>query len=391
MASKKKEVQEVPIVLGRTSNSLRLGIVGLPNVGKSTLFNILTKLSVPAENFPFCTIDPNEARVNVPDERFDWLCDFHKPASKVPPVLQVTDIAGLIRGASKGEGLGNAFLSHIRSVDGIAEVVRVFEDTEITHVEDSIDPVRDLEIILNELFEKDIEVATKAQDAAQKALRGQEKNKTKQLELQIITKALEMVTERKQIRFGDWKVNEIDIINSLCFLTAKPFIYLVNMSEKDYIRKGNKWLPKIKNWIDEHGGGPIVPFCGALENKLLDMDQEAKKKYFEENKCSSAIPKIIKTGYEHLQLIHFFTCGSDEVKCWTIRKYTKAPQAAGTIHSDFEKGFVCAEVMKYNEFKELGSEAAVRASGKYRQEGKGYVVEDGDIIFFKANTVGLKK
>lgn len=391
MATKKKEVQEIPIVLGRTSNSLRLGIVGLPNVGKSTLFNILTKLSVPAENFPFCTIDPNEARVNVPDERFDWLCEFHKPASKVPPVLQVTDIAGLIRGASKGEGLGNAFLSHIRSVDGIAEVVRVFEDSEITHVEDTIDPVRDLEIILNELFEKDLEVAIKAQDAAQKALRGQEKNKTKQLELQIVTKALDMLKEKKQIRFGDWKVNEIDTINSLCFLTAKPFIYLVNMSEKDYIRKGNKFLPKIKAWIDEHGGGPIVPFCGALESKFLDMDEEAKKKYYEENKCQTAIPKIIKTGYEHLQLIHFFTCGSDEVKCWTIRKYTKAPQAAGTIHSDFEKGFVCAEVMKYNEFKELGSEAAVKANGKYRQEGKGYVVEDGDIIFFKANTVGLKK
>jgi len=389
--SKKKDPQEIPIILGRASNSLRLGIVGLPNVGKSTLFNVLTKLSVPAENFPFCTIDPNEARVNVPDERFDWLCEFHKPASKVPPVLQVTDIAGLIRGASRGEGLGNAFLSHIRSVDGIAEVVRVFEDTEITHVEDNIDPVRDLDIILNELIEKDIETAQKALEAAQKGLRGNEKNKSKILELEVVTKICDMLKERKQVRFGDWKANEVDIVNNLYFLTAKPFIYLVNMNEKDYIRKGNKWLPKIKAWIDEHGGGPIVPFCGALETKFVDMDEATKAKFCEENKCQSAIPKIIRTGYDHLQLIHFFTCGSDEVKCWTIRKFTKAPQAAGIIHSDFEKGFVCAEVMKYNEFKELGSETAVKASGKYRQEGKNYIVQDGDIIFFKANTVGLKK
>jgi len=391
MATKKKEPQEIPIILGRTSNSLRLGIVGLPNVGKSTLFNVLTKLSVPAENFPFCTIDPNEARVNVPDERFDWLCEYHKPASKVPPVLQVTDIAGLIRGASRGEGLGNAFLSHIRSVDGIAEVVRVFEDTEITHVEDSVDPVRDLEIILNELIEKDIDTAQKALEAAQKALRGNEKNKSRVLEVEVITRIAEMLKEKKQVRFGDWKVNEVEIVTNLFFLTAKPFIYLVNMTEKDYIRKGNKWLPKIKAWIDEHGGGPIVPFCGSFETKLLDMDDSAKAKFFEENKCQSSIPKIIRTGYDHLQLISFFTCGSDEVKCWTIRKYTKAPQAAGTIHSDFEKGFVCAEVMKYEEFRELGSEAQVKASGKYRQEGKNYVVQDGDIIFFKANTVGLKK
>jgi obg-like ATPase 1 len=389
--SKKKEPQEIPIILGRTSNSLRLGIVGLPNVGKSTLFNILTRLSVPAENFPFCTIDPNEARVNVPDERFDWLCQFHKPVSKVPPVLQVTDIAGLIRGASKGEGLGNAFLSHIRAVDGIAEVVRVFEDTEITHVEDSVDPVRDMEIILGELIEKDIDTAEKARETAVKNLRGNEKNKSKQLELEVITKICDMLKERQQVRFGDWKVNEVDIVNNLTLLTAKPVIYLVNMSEADYIKKGNKWLPKIKKWIDENGGGPIVPFCGAMEKKLLDMEDDARAKYLQDYKTSSAIPKIIKTGYEHLQLVHFFTCGSDEVKCWTIRKYTKAPEAAGIIHTDFEKGFICAEVMKYDEFKELGSEAAVKAAGKYRQEGKNYIVQDGDIIFFKANTVGLKK
>jgi len=387
--SKKAAAAAERLVFGRPSNSLRIGIVGIPNVGKSTLFNILTKLNVAAENYPFCTIEPNEARVSVPDVRFDWLVDFHKPASIVPAVLQVTDIAGLIKGASSGEGLGNAFLSHIRAVDGIFHVLRIFEDEEVTHVEGGVDPVRDLDIIVEELILKDIEMLEKSIGAMERELH-HKKDKKKQQELDIMQKALQMLNDRTQIRLGDWKPTDVETINSLSLLTSKPVVYIVNMSEKDYIKKGNKWLGKIKQWVDAHGGEPMVPFCGALESKLSNMSPEEARNYCEENKTSSSIPKIISTGYHAIDLVHFFTAGSDEVKCWTIRKGTKAPQAAGTIHTDFEKGFICAEVMKFDEFKELGSESAVKAAGKYRQEGKNYVVLDGDIMFFKANTVGLK-
>jgi len=366
-----------------------MGIVGLPNVGKSTLFNILTKLSVPAENYPFCTIEPNEARVSIPDERYDWLIQFHKPLSQVPAVLQVTDIAGLIRGASKGEGLGNAFLAHIRAVDGIYHVIRIFEDDEITHVEGGVDPVRDLEIITEELLLKDIEVIDKHVDATQRSLT-HSKDKKKKQELETLLKIQQVLQEKKQIRLVEWKAADIDVLNTLQLLTAKPAVYIINMNEKDYARKGSKWLAKIKTWVDANGGESMVPFCGALESKLLEMTPDQQKAYLDENKLQSGIPKIIKTGYHTLDLIHFFTCGADEVKCWTIRKGTKAPQAAGVIHTDFERGFVCAEVMKFEDFKEIGSEGAMRAAGKLRQEGKGYSVCDGDIIFFKVNTTGFK-
>jgi len=388
--SKKKEEEVSKVVLGRPSNSLCMGIVGLPNVGKSTLFNILTKLQVPASNFPFCTIEPNEARVSVPDDRYEWLCDFHKPASKVPAALQITDIAGLIRGASKGEGLGNNFLSHIRAVDGIFHVMRIFEDEEVTHVEGAVDPIRDLEIINEELLLKDIEVTTKYRERLEKEL-NHTKDKKKIADLEVVKKVEAALNERKQVRFLEWKANEIDVLNTLQLLGAKPVVYLINMSEKEYFKKGSKWLPKIKAWIDAHGGEPMVPVCGVFESKLLELGEEAGKKYAEDNKTQTAIPKIIKTGYHALDLIHFFTCGADEVKAWTIRRTTKAPGAAGVIHTDFERGFVCAEVMKYEDFKELKSEAAVKAAGKFKQEGKTYSVVDGDIIFFKANTVGLKK
>jgi len=380
----KKEEEKPRVILGRPSNSLNMGIVGLPNVGKSTLFNLLTKLSVPAENYPFCTIDPNEARVNVPDERYEWLVDHWKPASKVPACLQITDIAGLIRGASTGEGLGNAFLSHIRATDGIFHVCRIFEDAEVTHVEGNIDPIRDLEIIFEELIIKDTEVVEKHLEGFERLAR-QTKDKKKLQELDTLQRVLAALKEKKQIRFCEWKVNDIEFLNTLQLLTAKPAAYLVNMSENDYFKRGSKWLVKLKKWVDEHGGEPMVPFCGAFEAKIFEMEPEEAKKYCEANKTTSAIPKIIKTGYNALELIHFFTCGADEVRAWTIRKGTKAPQAAGVIHTDFEKGFICADTMKYDDYKEHGSEPAVKAAGKLRQEGKTYVVNDGDIMFFKFN------
>jgi len=288
MKKGKEDTTPKPI-LGRPTANLKMGIVGLPNVGKSTLYNALTKLSVPAENYPFCTIDPNEARVPVPDRRFDWLVDVFKPASVVPASLAITDIAGLVKGAASGEGLGNAFLSHIRAVDGIFHVVRIFESGDITHVEGALDPVRDMEIISEELRLKDVEMVEAYYDKAEKESRRAAKDKAKQDEL---------------------------------------------------------------------------AFVGRLLNYLREEKKEA------------------------LRLVYFFTCGADEVRCWTIRQGTKAPQAAGVIHTDFMNGFICAEVMAYADFKEHGSESAVKAAGKYRQEGKNYTVVDGDIMFFKANTGG---
>jgi len=398
MPPKKKVEEEKVILLGRMGTNLKIGIVGLPNVGKSTFFNVLTKTSIAAaENFPFCTIDPNESRVPVPDARFDFLVDHHKPASKVPAFLNVTDIAGLVKGASEGQGLGNAFLSHIKSCDAIFHLCRTFEDAEITHVEGEVDPIRDLDIINEELRLKDVDGFNKVfADIKQKFERGEKKLKSEYEILCKINKVL--VEEERHIRFGDWNAADIEVLNKHLFITAKPMIYLANLSEKDFIRKKNKWLVKIKEYVDKHDpGATIIPISGAFEQTYLEIeDADQKKKYLEDNKCASTLDKVITQGYKALGLQYFFTAGPDEVKAWTIQKGTKAPQAAGRIHTDFEKGFIMAEVMNYADFKEEGSEAATKAAGKYRQKGKEYTVEDGDIIFFKFNagaglTAGKKK
>jgi len=386
MPPKKKVVEEVP-QLGRFGTSLKVGIVGVPNVGKSTFFNVLTKSQIAAENFPFCTIDPNESRVPVPDERYDFLCTHHKPASKVPAFLNVVDIAGLVAGASEGSGLGNAFLSHISACDAIFQMLRAFDDEDVTHVDGSIDPVRDLKTILDELRLKDVEYFTaRFNDMEKKCIRGGDKKFAE--EFKIVTKILKILKEdEKHLRFvTDWDATEIEVLNRHLPLTAKPMLYLVNLSEKDYIRKKNKWLAKIKAWIDENDpGAQLIPYSAIFESKSVEMEPDEFEKYCQEVKAASVLPKIIKTGFSILQLQYFFTAGKDEVKAWTIQKGTKAPGAAGKIHTDFEKGFIMAEVMKFEDFKELGTESAVKAAGKYRQEGKGYVVHDGDIIFFKFN------
>ncbi|KAG0711633.1 Obg-like ATPase 1 [Chionoecetes opilio] len=365
MPLKKPAAPEAKPLIGRVGTNLKVGIVGLPNVGKSTFFNVLTKSSATAENFPFCTIDPNENKVPVPDTRFTYLVDFFKPVSKVPAFLNVTDIAGLVKGAAEGQGLGNAFLSHIKACDSLFHLTRAFDDDDVTHVEGDVNPVRDLEIILEELRLKDVEYIDAAHDKMAKLVeRGDKKLKP---EFDCIAKVRDFLKEdKKQVRFADWNTNEIEVLNRHLLITTKPMIYLVNLSEKDYIRKKNKWLVKIKEWIDANDpGAMLIPFSGAFELRLADLDDEERAKQLEELKTTSALEKIIVQGYKALQLMYFFTTGPDECKAWTIQIGTKAPQAAGKIHTDFERGFIMAEVMKYTEFKEEGSEAACKQKNIY--------------------------
>ncbi|XP_018915942.2 obg-like ATPase 1 isoform X1 [Bemisia tabaci] len=391
MAPKKVEEPERKAFFGRIGTNLKVGIVGVPNVGKSTFFNVLTKSTAAAENYPFCTIDPNENRVPVPDERFDFLVDYFKPLSKVPAFLNVVDIAGLVKGAAEGQGLGNAFLSHVKACDAIFHLCRAFEDEDVTHVEGDVNPVRDLEIINEELRLKDEDYLKKQLETLERtAVRGGDKKLKPEYDSLMKVKT-SLIDEKQHVRFGDWDSKDIEVLNKHMFLTSKPAMYLINLSEKDYIRKKNKWLIKIKEWVDKNDPGAIIiPFSGVFENKLLDMDEAERKQYLEENKITSALDKIVTQGYKALQLMYFFTAGHDEVKAWTIQKNTKAPQAAGRIHTDFERGFIMAEVMKFEDFKECGSEAACKAAGKYRQQGRNYTVEDGDIIFFKFNVTSDK-
>jgi len=391
MPPKKAPAPEKKTLLGRPGNNLKIGIVGLPNVGKSSFFNVLSETDLgKAANFPYATINPEEARIPVPDVRFDWLCDVYKPVSKVPAHLTCIDIAGLTAGASTGAGLGNAFLSHVRAVDCIFQVVRAFDDDEVTHVEGDVNPIRDMEIIQTELRLKDIEWVEKALDNMKKTTRSLGSNsladKARKEELAVVEKVYKVLTvDSKDVRKVDWTNKEIDVVNGLQLLTAKPVTYLVNLSEKDYIRKKNKWLAKIKGWIDENNpGDPLIPFSVALEERLGRLSDEEKKEEEKKIGTTSALPKITQAGYTSLDLIRYFTCGPDEVRAWTIRKGTKAPQAAGVIHSDFENKFVCGEIMAYDDLKEHGSETAVKAAGKLRQQGKPYEMIDGDIAYWKS-------
>ncbi|KAJ5432623.1 Obg-like ATPase 1 [Penicillium daleae] len=388
MPPKKAQVQE-KVLLGRPGNNLKSGIVGLANVGKSTLFQSITKSSLgnPA-NFPYATIDPEEARVIVPDERFDWLCSHYKPKSQVPANLTVYDIAGLTRGASTGAGLGNSFLSHIRAVDAIFQVVRCFDDAEIIHVEGDVDPVRDLTIISEELRIKDIEFVEKALESLSKQTRrgGQSLEMKKLKEEEATTaKVLEWLKDGKDIREGEWGPKEVEVINPLFLLTAKPVVYLVNLSEKDFIRKKNKYLPKLFEWVKEKSpNSPILPISAQFEERLTQMGDEAAAEECKNLGTASGLPKVITTMRQALSLASFFTTGADEVRQWTIRKGIKAPSAAGVIHTDFEKTFIQAIVYNYSTLKELGDEGAVKAAGKVMTKGKDYVVEDGDIMLIKA-------
>lgn len=389
---KKKVEEPKKVQLGRPGNTLQMGIVGLPNVGKSSTFNLLSKLNIPAKNVMFCTIDPNKAKVEVPDERFEHLCKSYNPKSRVPASLTILDIAGLVKGASQNQGMGNAFLSHIQSVDGIFHVVRGFDDEDIQHYEGDLDAIRDLDIIHEELMEKDKAVLLKNLEEVDKVVK-RTNNKESKEEKAVLERVLEIYGKGENVRDQQWTFKEIDILNKYLFFTAKNVVYLVNISENDYIKKKNKWLAKISKWVNEHGGGKIIPYSVVYEAKLLEASPEEREKIIKESGVESALGKIINAGYHSLDLIHYFTAGEDEVKCWTIRKGLKAPGAAGVIHTDFERGFISAEVMKYDDFVSLGGEAEVKKEGKVRTEGKNYEVNDGDIIYFKFNVSdpGAKK
>ncbi|KAI9267457.1 GTP-binding protein YchF [Sporodiniella umbellata] len=388
LAKKKKEIVQEKVILGRPSNNLRMGIVGLPNIGKSSLFNTLTNSSVPAENYPFCTIDPSEARVEVPDDRFQWLVEHYQPKKITPAHLTVVDIAGLVKGASQGAGLGNAFLSNVASVDAIYHLVRAFEEENVTHVEDTVNPVRDLEIIQNELRIKDEEMLERhLGDLARQASR--ESNKkvvglSKREEMSLVENVANFMAQGKDVRKGEWDMQEANVINSLHLLTAKPMIYLCNMSEEDMESQENRWLPEITRWVEENNKGDLImPLSVPLEAQLATDPASSH--------LESQLPKLILAGYQALDLIHYFTSGPEEVRAWTVRNNSKAPQAAGVIHTDFERGFIAADIMKISDLQQLGSEAMVRSAGKYYQKGKEYVMEDGDIAHFKFNLTTKRK
>lgn len=377
-----------------------MGILGLPNVGKSSLFNLLTEQAVAAENYPFCTIDPNESRCAVPDLRYDWLCDLWNPPSRYPAYLHITDIAGLIKGASEGAGLGNAFLSHIQAVDGLYHVIRAFDNPEVVHVEDTVDPIRDLDTIIHELCRKDLAYLEVVKAREQLEIKRDPKFKLPPVYFSLMEKMTKMLEDDIPLRSGEYNIEEVAKINQWIphAITLKPMVYLVNLDARSFKRKGNKWLVPIQDWVNSHGGGTIIPFSVEWEQGLWAVreDPAAKETYLSEIPgLKSVLPRIVKIGYNVLNLQYFFTCGETEVRCWTIPAGATAPEAAGAIHSDFERGFIKAEVVSFQDFKELcggqKSMANIKAAGKYRQEGRNYVMQDGDIVHFMFNVTNSGK
>ena len=364
---------------------MKLGIVGLPNVGKSTLFNAITNAGVPADNYAFCTIDPNVGVVSVPDERIDWLADLHKPKKVTPAVIEFVDIAGLVKGASKGEGLGNKFLSNIRTTDAIVHVVRCFEDSNVTHVEGTTDPLRDIEIINLELVMADIEMVERRIDKAQKAMKGGDKKFAREVE--VFTGLLQHLNEGKLARTYTDDKEDLALIGTTDLLTLKKTIYVANLAEAEINEpEENRHYMAVKALADAEGS-QLLPICAKLEADIAELDDPEEKAMFMEELgvAESGLDRLIKASYALLGLISFLTAGSDECRAWTIKKGTKAPQAAGKIHTDFERGFIRAEVIAFEDMKTMGTMAAAKAKGLVRSEGKEYVMKDGDIVNFLFN------
>ena len=363
---------------------MKLGIVGLPNVGKSTLFNSLTKAGAESANYPFCTIDPNVGIVTVPDERLNLLGDFYHSKKVTPAVIEFVDIAGLVKGASKGEGLGNKFLSNIREVDAIVHVVRCFEDGEIVHVEGSIGPKRDIEVINLELIFSDLDILDRRIDKAVKAAKGDKKYLA---EVDLLNRVKKHLEEGKSARSMEFTDEEKEIMADIPLLSNKPIIYVANMSENDFNGKtdSNPFYQEVLE-IAKEENSEVVPICARLEEEISDMSVEDKLMFLEEiGLTESGLDRLIKAGYHLLGLISYLTAGKPEVRAWTITRGTKAPQAAGKIHSDFERGFIRAEVISYEDLIANGSIAAAKEKGLVRSEGKEYVMQDGDVVLFRFN------
>lgn len=364
--------------------SLTAGIVGLPNVGKSTLFNAITKKNILAANYPFATIEPNVGVVTVPDKRLDFLNELYKPKNLVPTTFEFTDIAGLVKGASLGEGLGNQFLSHIRDVDAIVEVVRCFDDSNIIHVEGDVDPIRDVEIINVELMLSDLEVVeNRIGKIGKKA--AMTRDKDIQNEVNILTKAKEALEQNKPLRSIDFNDEEKNILKHFNFLTIKPIIYMANVSEEDLIEGTNNYVEKLKEYAKLENSKVII-VSAKIESELGELSLEEKQVFLNDLGIKeSGLDTLIKETYDLLGLATYFTAGSDECRAWTFKRGMKAPACAGIIHTDFERGFIKAEVMSFDDLKEQGTELKVKEAGKLRLEGKEYEMQDGDICLFRFN------
>ena len=364
--------------------SLTAGIVGLPNVGKSTLFNAITKQEILAANYPFATIEPNVGTVIVPDKRMTFLEKLYIPERTIPTTFEFTDIAGLVKGASKGEGLGNKFLSHIRETDAIVEVVRCFEDNNIIHVDGSVDPIRDVEVINIELILADLEIIdNRINKIAKKAMTS--KNKEDIKEYNLLVKIKESLEKNIPIRKLELSEDEKKLLSSFNLITLKPIIYVANVNEEDIGTNGNNYVTKLKEYA-KNDEAEVVMICAKIESELAELEETEKKEFLNELGIEeSGLSQLIKATYHLLGLATYFTVGSDEVKAWTFRRGMKAPECAGLIHTDFEKGFIRAEIMSYSDLELLGNEQKVKENGKMRLEGKEYIMQDGDICHFRFN------